>query len=99
MKTYKITNGFPDEERYGLTNQIRKASNSVSANIAEGTARFSAKDSSRFIEIAFGSAIEVMSHLELATRLGFMLKDDLIQIRPDIEEPTNKINAFYRSNK
>lgn len=99
VKAYRITSVFPSEEKFGLTNQIRRASNSISANIAEGTARFGAKDSSRFIEIAFGSAVEVVSHLELASQLGFISKEELAEIRPDLEELTNKINAFYRANK
>ena len=51
VKTYKVTKSFPSEEKFGLVSQIRRASNSVSANIAEGMSRSSMKDRARFIQI------------------------------------------------
>lgn len=56
---YTVTQQFPDSERFGLTNQLRRASITIPSNIAEGSSRKSNKDFSRFIEIAIGSAYEI----------------------------------------
>jgi hypothetical protein len=57
---YSVTRDFPADERFGLTNQMRRAAVSVSSNIAEGSSRISKKDFARFIEIAMGSPHEVI---------------------------------------
>jgi four helix bundle protein len=66
---YKLTTGFPADERYGLTSQLRRAAASVPANVAEGHARSSTKDFLRHLSIAIGSLAEVTTFLELAERL------------------------------
>lgn len=58
---YKLTKSFPDDERFGLTSQMRRAAVSISSNIAEGSARHSRNDYARFVEIAAGSIFEVVS--------------------------------------
>ena len=58
-KIYSLTNNFPDSEKFGLTNQLRRASVSVPSNIAEGSSRKSNKDFSRFLEITLGSCYEI----------------------------------------
>ena len=63
---YRITATFPKEEMYGLTSQIRRASSSIPANIAEGCGRGSDNDFRRFLQIAMGSASELEYHLLLA---------------------------------
>ncbi len=93
---YKITKGFPAEEKYGMVSQIRRASNSIGANIAEGVSRFSEKEKARFIEIAFGSLMEVSHFLFLAHRLEFVSSEDFIATKPMILELSNKINAFHK---
>lgn len=67
---YKITRPFPREERFGLTNQVRRAAVSVSSNIAEGHAR-QGREFPHFLSIARGSTAEVESQLYLAAELGF----------------------------
>jgi four helix bundle protein len=57
---YELTAGFPDEERFGLTNQMRRAAVSISSNLAEGSSRVSRTDFARFVEIATGSLFEVV---------------------------------------
>jgi four helix bundle protein len=69
---YKHTRSFPADERFGLTNQMRRAAVSISSNIAEGTSRMSQTDFGRFIEIATGSVFEVVSQAFVGRRQGFL---------------------------
>jgi len=67
---YSKTKSFPVDERFGLTNQMRRAAVSISSNIAEGSARISDADFARFVEIAAGSLFEVVSEATVAKRQG-----------------------------
>ena len=69
---YKITSEYPKEELFGLTNQTRRASVSISANIAEGSSRKSLAERKRFYEIARSSLVEVDNHLEIAITLNYL---------------------------
>lgn len=69
---YLLTESFPKTERFGLTAQIRRCSISIAANIAEGSAKESNKDFTRFLEISQGSCFELESHLLLANDIGFV---------------------------
>lgn len=71
---YATTRPFPSDERFGLTNQLRRASVSISSNIAEGSGRASRKDFARFIEIAYGSLLETVSQLTIAKRQNFIVQ-------------------------
>lgn len=73
---YAITSSFRESEKFGLTNQLRRASVSIATNIAEGCSRSSNKDFSRFLEIAIGSAYEVETHLLISTDLNFAKKEE-----------------------
>ena len=77
---YNLTKKFPQQELYGLTNQIQRAAVSIPSNIAEGMGRFSIKDRIRFIDISNGSLMEVMCQLEIAHRLGY-ISDEELQIQ------------------
>lgn len=59
---YKVTAQFPSDELYGLRSQLRRAAVSISANVAEGSSRSSNADFARFVEIAYGSTMETISH-------------------------------------
>jgi len=68
---YKVTQQFPPDERFGLTNQLRRAAVSIPSNIAEGKGRLTTGELIQFLGIARGSTLEVQTQLELATMLGF----------------------------
>ena len=96
---YQLTSTFPKDEKYGLTSQLRRASVSVSSNIAEGSTRWSKKDQSRFYEIAFGSLIEVLNQLILSTDLEFLQKTQLTEIRTKIDQTGRMLNALHKSTQ
>lgn len=75
-RTYKLLKKFPTEEKYALCDQLRRASVSITSNIAEGTNRFSVKDKAHFVEMAYGSLMEVSSQFEIAEDLGYITTDD-----------------------
>ena len=77
VEVYAISASFPKEEVFGLTNQIRRASNSISLNIAEGYSRNSAKAYLNFLNIAQGSLFELESGIILAERLQFSVSENL----------------------
>ncbi len=86
-QVYEYTRSFPMEERYGLSSQIRRAAVSIPSNIAEGARRDSGKEFSRFLSIAYGSAAELETQLELSFRLRYSsfenkeaLVNELVQI-------------------
>ena len=69
---YEHTRQFPDDERFGLTSQLRRAAVSIGVNIVEGSARETLPDFIRFLTIAFGSAKELQYELTLAARLQYL---------------------------
>ena len=69
---YSLVRGFPDVERFALTDQVRRAVVSIASNIAEGCGRSSNRDYAHFLSIARGSLYEVMTQLELAQSLGYI---------------------------
>jgi four helix bundle protein len=73
---YSATRGFPANEMYGLTNQVRRAAVSIPSNIAEGQGRGAGKEFAHFLTIAQGSVCEVDTQLWIAARLGFLSEVD-----------------------
>ncbi len=69
---YAFTRPFPSDERFGLTSQMRRASVSVAANIAEGSGRGSAPDFTRLIEFSYSSLMELVTETTVAHRQGFL---------------------------
>jgi len=76
VAVYSHTRGFPRDEIYGLTSQLRRAAYSVPANIAEGSAREGKRDYLRFLYIARGSLAEAQYYLHLANKLGYLAQGD-----------------------
>jgi len=95
--TYPVTAGFPREELYGLTAQIRRAAVSVPSNIVEGCARDSQADYLRFLNIAFGSLRELHYQLSLSKRLGFLHNQESSMIEPKIVEAEKVLNGLIRT--
>lgn len=96
-KTYKLLKKFPDEERYALCGQLRRSSISITSNIAEGVNRFSVKDKSHFIEIAYGSLMEVSSQMEIAEELDYITTDDRQNMDQLIEEVARLLSGLLNS--
>ena len=71
-RLYRLTEDFPPSEKYGLTNQIRRAAVSIPSNIAEGAARYSKKEFAQFLYISLGSLSELETQLEIAENLQYM---------------------------
>ena len=74
---YRLTEGFPRSESFGLTQQMRRAAVSIPSNISEGASRGSAADFKRFLHIAAGSSAELSTQMHLALRLGYITESDV----------------------
>ena len=98
-RTYKLLKQFPAEERYAICDQRRRASVSVTSNIAEGVNRYSVKDKSHFIEMAYGSLMEVSSQFEIAEELGFISSDDRFSMDQLIEEVARLLSGLQKTYK
>ena len=72
---YQLTKMFPDNEKFGLISQLRRASVSVMSNIVEGNARMTNKDKARFFSISYSSLMEIISQLELSFELEYITKE------------------------
>ena len=81
LDLYRISQGFPREELYGVTSQIRRAAISIGANLAEGCGRRTSTELARFVRIATGSASELDYHLLLSRDLGFINNEDFKRTR------------------
>ena len=95
LATYKCTAGFPREEQFGLTSQMRRAAVSTASNIVEGCGRDSRADYLRFLDIAFGSLRELEYQMTLAHRLGYL--SDYEPLAALIAETSKVLAALIRS--
>ncbi len=95
--TYRLLKKFPSEERYAMCDQLRRASVSVTSNIAEGVNRFSVKDKAHFIEMAYGSLMEVSSQFEIAEELGYITSEDRLSMDLLIEEDARLLSGLLNS--
>ena len=83
---YALVKTFPVEEKYALGDQMRRAVVSVTSNIAEGSGRQSLKDQAHFLELSYGSLMEVMSQIDLALDLNFIDNENYNSLELLIEE-------------
>lgn len=94
---YAATKSFPADERFGLTNQMRRAAVSISSNIAEGSATMSRKDFARFLEIATGSLYEVISQAFIGRNQGLLQQADFETPYAAAEEQGRMLSGLRRS--
>ena len=94
---YIVTSRFPDEEKFGLVSQMRRAIISVSSNIAEGSSRKSNKDQAHFYTTAFSSLVELLNQLILSFDLGFIKEERYLELRNSIELISNQLNNLRKS--
>jgi len=97
VAVYAATRGFPKEELFALTNQLRRAAISVMSNIAEGKGRLSDKDSLRFFGNARGSLFEIESQIDIAEKLTYVSQVDARVIRSQTSEVGKLLNGLIRS--
>ena len=96
-ETYLLMQVFPFEERYALCNQIRRAVVSVPSNIAEGAGRMSNKEKSHYIEIAYGSLMEVYCQMQIARDLEYISEEQLTSIRNRVFRISKRLSALHKS--
>jgi len=94
---YRLSQGFPKEEMFGLTSQMRRAAVSVASNIVEGCARESQAEYLRFLEMAFGSLREAHYQLGLAQRLGYISSAAIAECDHKMKETEKVLGALVRS--
>ena len=90
---YVLTRAFPDTERFGLTNQLRRASVSIPSNIAEGSSRKSRKEFSHFLSIAIGSSFELETQLLIASKIKLID----VNFYTEVSQKLNHIQATLNS--
>jgi len=98
-KIYKLTAKFPDEEKFGIVSQMRRASISVISNIAEGSSRTSLKDKANFYTIAYSSLMEMVSQLIISYDLDYISEEIYVALRNEIYPISFKLNALHSSTK
>lgn len=94
VKTFKLTSGFPKEEKYGLSSQLNRAGISISSNIAEGSSRTSEKDYRRFIEISLGSCFEMETQLLIAEAVNMGEPGLRTELLNDIDQEQKMLISF-----
>ncbi len=94
---YLHTNNFPGRERFGLSSQMQRAVVSIVSNIAEGVSRNSVKEKIRFVELAYGSLMELYCQLYVSVDLDYLTPNTFTLIKVEIDKIANKANALKRS--
>jgi four helix bundle protein len=97
LEIYKITKGFPDEEKYGLTSQLRRAAVSVPSNVSEGYGRKTTPEYIQFLYIAYGSVCEIETQILLSGDLGYISNGRLEMLKEGIREVERMLKALIRS--
>lgn len=94
---YLQTDNFPEKERFGLSSQMQRAVVSIVSNIAEGVSRNSVKEKIRFVELAYGSLMELYCQLYVSVDLDYLTPNTFTLIKAEIDKIANKANALKRS--
>lgn len=96
MATYKATQNFPTEEKFGLTAQMRRCAVSIPSNIAEGAGRRSDADFGRFLQIAFGSASELEYQTLLSRDLNLLMAPEADDLSARLDEVKRMLSALIK---
>ena len=96
LAVYRATVSFPNEERFGLTRQLRRACGSIAANLAEGSGRGGDMDFARFSQMAMGSAAEVEYHLLLARDLGMLESQEHQEMTASVTEVKKMLTSLMK---
>ena len=99
ISVYKMLVAFPAEEKYALSDQLRRAVISIPSNIAEGMSRTSVKEQLHFLEIAYGSLNEVMCQLELAQELGYITLNQLKDLEDEYQAIARMLSGLRKSKQ
>lgn len=94
---YRVTKSFPDDERFGLTSQLRRASVSIPSNIAEGQGRLTVGEFRQFLGTARGSVFELETQVQLASELGYIPPNDAERLIELTSEVSRLLNGLIRS--
>jgi four helix bundle protein len=94
---YDVTATFPDDEKFGLRSQMRRAAISISSNIAEGSGRATNRDFRRFVEIAYGSLMETISQLLIAGRRRYIERESVVKVYGEGEELARMLSGLRAS--
>ena len=97
LLTYKVTRHFPEDEKFGLTSQFRRAAVSIEANIAEGYKKLSKADKLRFFNIAQGSLEECRDYHVLSRDLGYLDSTEFENLHQSIEETSKFLNSYCKA--
>ena len=96
IEIYKLSDNFPKTETYGLVSQIRRASVSIPANIAEGSKRSSIKEYKYFLRISYGSGAEIETFIEIIKRLPFGISVDFNKSEELLTEIMKMLNSLQK---
>jgi len=99
VSVYQIIKKLPHEEKFALCDQLRRAAISVPSNIAEGISRVAVKETIHFLEIAYGSLMEVYCQLQIALDLHYINEDEFSKIKPLIFKTSKLLNGLHESKK
>ena len=95
VEVYRVTKNFPDDERFGLTSQMRRSGVSIPSNISEGHMRTTDRDFRQFIAIARGSCSELETQARIAHELGYLSTSSFTKLDEKITEVAKMLSSFY----
>jgi four helix bundle protein len=97
LQLYEVTSDFPNEELYALTSQIKRAANSICANLMEGSHRLGTREFRQFVGIANGSAGELKYHILLAKDLGYIAPNHYFHLKEEIDTICKMLRGLSRA--
>ena len=97
VQVYKLLKKFPKEEKFALCDQLRRSVISIPSNIAESSGRIAKKETIHFLEIAYGSLMEMYCQLQIAVDLNYITEVDFMEIKPLIFKVSKLLSGLRRS--